>query len=161
MDNGTLSKIKNGLYILAGEETARGFYEVELALPGSVICLASAMDYYGLSTYQPRSIHVAVPRTRRRVVPDYPPTQVFSFSGPRYSVGIDIIEIEGHPIRIYDREKTLCDIIWYRNRMGYDLAGEAFREYIGQPSKNVDRLLDYASRLRMRGSVEMYARILL
>lgn len=158
--DGTLTRVKRGLFIGREVETVSGFFEVQLALPSAVICLGSAMAHYNFSTFDPPAIYVAIQRDDRTRPPDFPPTRIFSFSGPRYTLGIETLEIEGHPIRIYDREKTICDIIWYRRRLGYDLASQAFRDFLSSPGRSMDKLLEYARELRMTKSVEDYARIL-
>lgn len=156
--DGTLSKIKNGLYILSREETVSGFHEVELALPSAVICLGSALAHYNLSTYEPAEVHVAIRRNDRTLPPDFPPVRLFSFSGARYEIGIASEEIEGHTVRIYDREKTICDAIRYRKVIGEDTVFESARNYLARGDRSVDRLLDYANRLRMLPTVERIIR---
>ena len=155
---GTLTRIKNGLYILTEQETVSGFYEVELALPSSVICLGSALSYYNLSTFEPSEVHVAIRRDDRTRPPEFPPVRTFSFSGVRYETGIIQEQIESHSIRIYDREKTICDAIRYRKVLGEDVAYESVRNYVSGTSKSIDRLLDYGGRFRMRPTVERMIR---
>jgi predicted transcriptional regulator of viral defense system len=156
--DGTLTKIKNGLYILPQEETVSGFYEVELALPSAVICLGSALSHYNLATYEPAEVHVAIRRNDRTLPADFPPVRLFSFSGARYDMGIAYEEIEGHTIRIYDREKTICDAIRYRKVIGDDAVYESARTYLARADRSIDRLLDYADRLRMLPTVERIIR---
>lgn len=78
--------------------------------------------------------------------------------GVRYELGIAAEEIEGHTIRIYDREKTICDAIRYRKLIGDDAACESARNYMARKDRSVDRLLDYAERLRMLPTVERMVR---
>jgi predicted transcriptional regulator of viral defense system len=155
VDEGTLVRIKNGLYIETEGETVSGFYETQLALPRSVICLSSALSYYNLSTFEPAKVHVAVPRDDRTLRPEFPPVRLFSFSGARYETGIIQEPIEGHMVRIYDREKTICDVIRFRRTLGETIAYESLRTYVAGTEKNLDRLLEYAGKLRMRRSVEL------
>ncbi len=158
VNDGTLTRIKSGLYILAETETVAGFYEIQLALPGSVICLASALSYYDLTTYEPAEAHVAIQRDDRTVPPDFPPVRLFSFSGARYKLGVVEEEVEGRPIRIYDREKSLCDALRFRRTLGENVAYESARNYISTPERNIERLIEYATRLGMRRSVEYMLR---
>ena len=55
--------------------------------------------------------------------PEFPPVRTFSFSGVRYETGIAQEQVEGHSIRMYDREKTICHAIRYRKVLGEDVAG--------------------------------------
>ncbi len=57
---------------------------------------------------------------------------------------------------MYDREKTICDIIRFRNTLGLDIAMEALKEYLKDRARNIPRLLEYAKLLRMEGSIRGY-----
>lgn len=158
--DGTLVRIKRGLYLAAERQTASGFYEVQLALPNSIICLASALAHYDLSTYEPPAIHVAIRRDDRTRPPDYPPTRLFSFGGIRHELGVARLEVEAHEVAIYDREKTICDAIRYRKVLGREITNEAVRRYLESPGLNVDRVISYARQLRMEGPVTTHLRLM-
>lgn len=159
-EEGSLVRLKAGLYITAEAQTTSGFYEIQLALPTAVICLASALMHYDLTTYEPSAIHVAVPRDERVLPPEFPPIRRFSFGKTRYNLGIVNDQIEGHDIRVYDREKTICDAIRYRRVLGQDVINEAVRNYIKTEGRNVDRLIEYSRILRVEGPVKMHLRLM-
>ena len=71
-DQGRIVRIKPGLYVASEAQTASGFFEVQLALPSAVVCLASALAYYDLTTYEPPSVQVAIPRGDRTEPPTLP-----------------------------------------------------------------------------------------
>ena len=155
VDEGTLTRIKNGLYVATVSETVSGFYETQLALPRSVICLGSALSYYNFATFEPAEVHVAIQRDDRTLPPEFPPVRLFSFGGARYETGVIEEEIEGHQVRIYDREKTICDVIRFRRALGETIAYESLRTYVEGTEKSLDRLFEYAGKLRMRRSLEL------
>ena len=104
-EEGRLVRLKAGLYIAAEIQTVSGFYEIQLALPPAVVCLASALGYYDLSTYEPPAVHVAIPRDDRILPPEFPPTRRFSFGKTRYQLGITQEQIEG-PVKMHLRLMT-------------------------------------------------------
>ena len=159
-EEGILVRIKAGLYISTDRLTASGYPEVTLAIPGAVICLASALSYYNLTTYEPPAIHAAVPRDDRIVPPDFPPVHKFSFGKQRYSLGITTVTVEGYTVPIYNQEKTICDAVHFRSRLGQDIMNEAFRNYLSQESCDINRLIEYATLLGSEGSVRNHLRIL-
>ncbi len=74
-----------------------------------------------------------------------------------------IIEIQspsGNPIRIYDLERTLCDIM---RGSGSDIqiVVEAMKRYSVSKSKDVQRLMAYAEQLRVKPKVLHYMEVLL
>ena len=68
--------------------------------------------------------------------------------------------IKGYNVRIYDREKTICDAIRYRRVLGQDVINETVRNYLEAEGRNVDRLLEYSRILRVEGPVRMHLRFL-
>src|SRR6056297_2694556 len=159
-EEGYLVRLKAGLYIAAETQTVSGFYEIQLALPNAVICLASALTFYEMSTYEPSSVHIALPRNERILPPDFPPILRFSFGKARYELGVKREQIEDHSIQIYDREKTICDVISYRRVLGQDITNEAVRNYLSTPGSNMDLLLEYSRLLRVEGPVEQHLRLM-
>lgn len=159
-EEGYLVRLKAGLYIAAETQTVSGFYEIQLALQNAVICLASALTFYEMSTYEPSSVHIALPRNERILPPDFPPIRRFSFGNARYELGMKREQIEGHSIQIYDREKTICDVISYRRVLGQDITNEAVRNYLSTPGSNMDLLLEYSRLLRVEGPVEQHLRLM-
>ena len=73
------------------------------------------------------------------------------------------IEIEspsGNPIRVYNLERTLCDIL---RGSGSDIqiVGEAMKRYAASEDKNIHRLMQYADQLRVKPKVLRYMEVLL
>ena len=66
----------------------------------------------------------------------------------------------GKPIRIYDLERTLCDIL---RGSGSDvqIVGEAMKRYAASKDKNIHKLMQYADQLRVKPKVLRYMEVLL
>jgi predicted transcriptional regulator of viral defense system len=160
VDDGRIIRLKTGLYLASEAQSVAGMFEAQLALPNCVICLGSALAYYELSTFEPPAIHVAVPRDDRTKAPEYPPTRRFSFGPARYALGAVQTSSEGRLVTIYDREKTICNMISYRRVLGQDLVNESLRNYLSMPGTNKDRLLEYARQLRVEWPVQTHLRIM-
>ena len=62
--------------------------------------------------------------------------------------------MDGHPIRIYDKDRVLCDCLRYRNKMDKEIFNKAVQRYIADPQKNIPRLLEYAEILRVKKVVQ-------
>jgi predicted transcriptional regulator of viral defense system len=139
--------------------TAAGYFEVQIAIPTAVVCLGSALTFYDLSTYEPPSVHVAVPRGNRIRPPEFPPVKRFIFGELRYNLGIVQEKLEGRTFRIYDREKTICDVIRFRRTIGQDVVNESLRNYFTGPTTKVDRILKYARGMNEEGPVQTRLRI--
>lgn len=137
------------------------FNYVRIFAPKGVICLLSAAVYHGLSTSRALQIDVALPRnTRIPKSPEWPVMQYYLFSGERYSTGIETIEDEHIFFRIYDPEKTVCDILFYRNKLGFETALEVLKAYLQRESRNLTLLMDYAEKLRCGKLLREYLEVM-
>lgn len=67
----------------------------------------------------------------------------------------------GETIQIYDKEKTICDIIRYRNQIGIDIMKEALEEYLKRDDRSLNILHSYAKELRIRSILDKYLEVLL
>lgn len=78
-----------------------------------------------------------------------------------YSFGIiKIGSPAGNPIRVYDLERTLCDII-RGNGSDIQIVNEAMKRYAASGDKNVHKLMQYAEKLRVQPKVLHYMEVLL
>jgi uncharacterized protein involved in tellurium resistance len=74
-------------------------------------------------------------------------------------VGIETAVIDGFPVKVYDRERTVCDFIRMRNKVGKDIALEVLKTYMSG-RKNLTRIYDYAGQLQIEGVIQPYLEVL-
>ncbi len=79
-----------------------------------------------------------------------------------YGVGITTLSsANGNPIKVYDIERTLCDIVKARHRADIQVINQAMKDYAGLKNKNIGKLMDYADLLRVKPKVLKYMEVLL
>jgi predicted transcriptional regulator of viral defense system len=149
VENGTLEKIKSGLYRLSEIEfpdhVNMGFIDVSKAVNNSVICLISALDYYELTTFNPSKIYIAVSHNKQAPKIDFPPVKVYYFRERFYKPGIELIETPYGKIKIYNKEKSVCDMFRYRKKLGEDLALEGLKNYVKSRNSDLNKLREYVT----------------
>lgn len=116
--------------------------------PGGVICLLSALSYYGIGTQNPQAVWIAIDGKAKAPKSDYPPLRVMRFSGAALSEGIECRE-GAFPIRVYCPAKTVADCFKFRNKLGLDVAIEALREGWRKKCFKLDELDYYAGICRV------------
>lgn len=162
VEKGHLVKVKPGLYRLAdirvGESS--GLVEVCLAMPKAVICLASALAYHELTTFVPTTISFAIPRSDKPIKLSLSPNEPYYFSEDQYKTGIGHHETKAGHIRIYEPEKTVCDLFRFRNKLGEDLAIEGLKEYLKRPNRDLNKLMKFADVCRVKGIISQYVKAL-
>lgn len=67
----------------------------------------------------------------------------------------------GNKIRLYDLERTLCDIVKGNNSCDIQIVNQAMKKYAAFKGKNISRLLQYAEQLRVKPKILAYMEILL
>ena len=68
-------------------------------------------------------------------------------------------EISGYHVRVTDMERSVCDAVKYRNKLGLDVCTEVIRSYLRKPNRNLTRLQNYAKRLRVFNTLKNYLEI--
>ena len=68
---------------------------------------------------------------------------------------------QGNPVSSYDLERTLCDCFRSKAKMGDETVLYALKAYAARSDKNLNRLYDYAKKLRVSKAVRQYLEILL
>ena len=161
LDAEKVVQIKRGLYrhINFAEEASWG--DVCRIAPQAVICLFSAWRFYELSTQIPTEIHVAIPAKNKVLLPDYPPIKLYYWDKRFYETGIIQTTYNEDQITIYDIEKSVCDAIRYRNKVGIDITSEILRNYLKRKDRNLDILMKYADNMRIANVLNQYLTVML
>ena len=146
--NGNVVRIRNGIYALP-EEMAKTMIDVEKIVPGGVVCMYSAWAYYELTTKLPPDICIAIEKKRKVILPDYPSVALYYWSQSAFELGVSEREIEGYKVRIYDLEKSVCDAVKFRNKIGVDISSEILKNYLVRSDRNLIRLNEYAKKMRV------------
>ena len=155
IDNGTLMRIRNGVYVEMSA-LANNIIDVERIVPEGVLCLYSAFSYYGLSTQVPAATCIAINAKRKVRLPEYPLIDLYFWKKENLEFGIVKKEISGYVVRITDIERTVCDAVKYRNKIGFDVCGEVINSYLKTEKRNISLLYEYAQRLRVKNILTTY-----
>lgn len=159
--SGEITRIKKGVYIDMEHPLFDERILISNMYPRAVFCLLSSLSIYGLTTSLPNSHNIALQRNTKVSVPDYPNIQVYYWGDMSYSLGIIDMEIADHNIKIYNPEKSVCDAIRHRGKIGEDITLEVIKNYMHLPNKDLIKLMQYAKVLRIATITEQYIKPLL
>lgn len=155
ISDGEVVRVKRGVYMLS-DELADTMIDIESIVPGGILCLYSAWAYYEISTQIPTAFFVAVDTHRRVVVPDYPPVTLCYWQKKYRELGVVRREISGHSVLITDLEKSVCDAVKFRNKVGIDVCAEILHSYLRRKDKSITKLMAYAMQMRIGGTMKKY-----
>jgi len=155
-----IERVKRGLYrlspenLVADEYFTFDYFDAAIAVPEGVFCPMTALSYHDLSTSKPSEFDMAIPPARRDTKLATVSVRFYRFREPYYSYGIQEIQTSTTSIKIYEKEKSVCDAIRLRHIIGDDVAMEALNTYIRMPQKKINKLWQVAKICRVSHIVE-------
>ena len=89
----------------------------------------SALQHYGYTEHTPTAWQLAVDEktARSRFKLSYPKVHPHFITSSKFPIGITTLSIEGVQIKIYDKERTICDWLLHRNKMDADVFSQTMR----------------------------------
>ena len=157
-EKGTLIRIKRGFYMLP-DTFEDEMYVLSCSYPKGVFSHGTALYIHGMTDRTPIQYEMSFPRgyhfktNERNLKIRYLTHGVFEFG----------IENKKSPcqnnIRVYDIEHTLCDIL----KANYDvqIINDAMKRYIKSDKCNVNKLLEYANKIKVKNKLSNYLKVLL
>lgn len=156
---GSVERIKVGVYHCLDSLFDNTMIDVEKIVPGGVLCLYSAWAHYDLSVQIPHSFNIAIEKNRKITLPVFPPITLYYWQREYQEMGVVEQEVDGYKVQMYDIEKSVCDAIKYRNKIGNETASEILRNYLKRKNRNLSLLLEYAKKMRIEKTLRTYMEI--
>ena len=157
LESGEIEKLDRGLYRKADapitEHETRAM--VAARIPGSVMCLMTALNFHEIGTQLPRYVWIAIP-TRAREPRTNLPVRVVRFSPAMMRVGVEEHILQGIPVKVTSPARTVADCFRMRKVVGIDVAIEALRETLRYRKAGPDQILRAAEVSRVRKLIEPY-----
>ena len=153
---GVIEKLRYGYYQWVDSENLSEAATVTRLFPDAIMCMDTALYYYIYSDRTPAAWHFAVSKdsNKTRFNIDHPLTKPYYVEPSIFEIGAVDGEIDGNSIRIYDKERTICDCLRYFRKMDKETFNKAIQSYIADSERNIPRLLEYAKKLRVMQKVQ-------
>lgn len=150
VEEGKLERIKNGYYAI-------GFHEkneesmVPLLFPDGVLCMESALFYYGYLKERPYVWHIAVDKntSKSRFKMEYPIVKPYYSEPSVLYLGATEIELGGRKMKIYEKERLVCDCLKYENKIDRVCLKRGLLGYLADETKDIAKLMRYAKERRV------------
>lgn len=160
---GYLERVRHGFYRLMENTSISEELLLKIVVPEGIVCVESALFYFGYSDFSPRIWSIAVPRTisRTKLKVDALPLKAYYIPKEHYEMGKSTGDFNGVELDVYDRERTLCDCFKYRSRLDNETFNKAVHAYVADESKNLSNLSVYAKELGVYRKVSELMEVLL
>lgn len=107
----------------------------------------------------PQAFHIAISRGRKVRVPAFPQIEIHHYTEKILNVGVMKMNFDGFTINVYDVERSVCDAVKFRNKIGTDVCSEIISNYLERQERNISKLMDYAKLLRVHTTLEKYLEV--
>ncbi|MCD8500738.1 MAG: type IV toxin-antitoxin system AbiEi family antitoxin domain-containing protein [Bacillaceae bacterium] len=157
LSEGLISKIKHGYYELSGYIVSE---EVVIArlFPEAVIFLESALMHYNYTDRIPQTWQIAVDKntSKSKFNIDYPFIQPFYIKSEFLKIGVDYIDVDNVRVKIYDRDRTICDVLRYEKKLEKEVFSNAVQRYVKDNHKNIRKLNEYGKVMKIEKKIQTY-----
>lgn len=157
VNDGAIERVGHGLYSLPETEPIGHIDLIEAIkrVPHGVICLLSALEFHEIGTQSPYRIWMAIEKRWHPKVKEIP-LKIVYLSGKAFSSGIEVHNVEGTQVRVYNVAKTIADCFRFRNKIGLEVAIEALRDALNHRKAVVDDVWKYAKICRVKSVIRPY-----
>ena len=156
-----MERVAHGIY-LSEDAWPDDYFLISLRNNRAVFSMESALYLHGLMEREPLHTTVTVPRDYNATHIKKQGVRVIHSGQDLYSLGITRQKTSfGNEVTVYDRERTICDIIRSKNSLEIQTFQTAMKEYMTSKGKNLGSLIRYAKMLGIENEVRTYTEVML
>ncbi len=156
-----IERISRGIYIKK-DEIPDEFIILQSKSKNSVYSHETALYLHGFSERIPINYDLTVNSGYNGSLQKMPNVNLFYTKKELVNLGIiDYKLSSGNFIKVYNLEKTICDIIKHKKKIDAEIYNKAIRKYFYSKNKNTIKLYDYAKKMhiydKVRAIFEIFA----
>ena len=158
---GKLEQVCKGLYILASD-IADEYALLQARSKFAVFSYGTALFLWGLSDRTPHTYDITVPRGTNvsLLKRDNPNLRCHYVQADTYEIGIsETASPQGATVRLYDKERCICDLIRDKNQIDMQLYSQAIKDYF-KTKPNIRKLLKYGKLFGIEEKIRTYMEVL-
>ena len=144
--NNDIEKISRGIYI-SSDAFEDSYFCFQQKYKKAIFSHMNALYFYGMTEEFPYNYTVTVPQSYHVDMVNEK-CNVFYVSDEIYEIGITEVDTpNGNKVRVYDKERCICDIIRSKGRMDNEQVKKTIKQYIQCNDKDIAKLSTYAKKM--------------
>lgn len=156
-----MERAAHGIYV-SKDSWIDAMYLIHLRFGQAVFSHETALFFHDLTDREPMPYTVTLKTGYNPARLKAEGVQVYTIKPELHGVGLTTVQTPfGHPVPIYDMERTICDLLRSRNRIEIQTYQEALKAYARRKDKNLRRLMQYAGAFRVEKILRQYLEVLL
>ena len=157
----SLERVAQGVY-LAADAWPDELYLLSLSNSRIVFSHETALFFHGLMEREPKFTSVTVRAGYNASHLRQKGIRVYQVKPDVAELGVMEVQTNfGNTVRAYDRERTICDILRYKDSIDVQIFQYAMKEYMAGDQKNLSHLMAYAKRFRIESAMRTYTEVML
>ena len=160
-DAGKLERIRKGLYVLT-DDLADEYALLQARSKFAVFSYGTALYLWGLSDRTPHMYDITLPRGANinSLKKDVPNLHCHYVQPEVYELGItEVRSPQGAMVKVYDRERCICDLIRDKEQVDVQLFTQAIKDYF-RSKPNLRKLLKYSRIFGIENKIRTYTEVL-
>ena len=161
VDCGLLERIRKGIYVPADSDIDE-FALLQIQCSSLIFSYGTALYVWGLTDIIPHTFEISVPQGENisRLLRDNGKIKAHYVIREFYGLGItETRSPQGAMIRLYDRERCLCDLIKDKNQIEKQLYVQAIKDYF-KSRPDIRKLLKYGKAFGIEENIRTYMEVL-
>lgn len=144
-----LEKAAHGIY-LSPDAWPDEMYLLQAQFPKAIYSHETALYLHDLAEKEPMPLTVTVAAKYHNPLLMARGVTIVYVKNEWYNMGIsEAVTPGGHTVRVYDMERTICDIIRKRSEMDIAVFTYAVQQYARQKKKDIPTLMEYAGAMHI------------
>jgi len=158
---GELQRVSRGVYSAAAD-LADEMAALQARYKGAIFSHETSLYLLDLSDRTPLFYSVSVPSGYNASSLKASGAKVYFVNRRLYTLGlISLKSPNGHAIKTFGLERTICDVLRSRNQIDVQLLNVALKCYVQKAERNIDLLYEYALQFRVQKIVRQTIEVLL
>lgn len=161
MDMGKIERVKRGVYVAVGEIEDEMFY-MQAKYPKLIYSHETALFIHELTDRTPFKYAVTVPSGYKAPHNVSDNNKIYYIKSELHLLGVVTAKTSfGNEIKVYDVERTICDILRSRERIDIQIITQALKDYVRLKTTDFNKLSEYAKVFRVNETLRKYMEVLL
>jgi len=161
INEGRLERSDRGVYV-AVDAIEDEMFAMQKKYSNLIYSHETALFMHNLSDRTPFEYSATVPSGYKVVSNIADRFKIYYVKKELHELGVISLKSSfGNQIRVYNIERTICDIIKSRSRVDIQILNEALRRYVKIKSSDYSLLMDYAKKLNIETVLKNYLEVIL
>ncbi len=156
VEEGYLIRVKSGYYTTKYFECTEDQWIQKLFGEDGILTMESALFMYGYLKDRPYKWSIAINKntSKSRFNIDYPIVEPFYTEPEVLEIGVTETDFAGAKMKIYTKERLICDVLKYQEKMDREDFKKGVWGYIMDEKKDLVKLMEYANERKVLKKVQ-------